>query len=45
MSEEGLGAIEYDIMLLLIVLVCLVAMGTIGENTNSMFQKAASSVK
>ena len=43
-SEDGPTAVEYAIMLSLIVVVCLSAIGTIGANANSMFWKIASSV-
>ena len=44
-SEDGPTAVEYAVMLSLIIIVCLTAIGTIGTNANSAFQKVASSIK
>ena len=44
-SEDGPTAVEYAVMLSLIVVVCLSAIGTIGVNANSVFNKIASSVQ
>ena len=44
-SEDGPTAVEYAVMLSLIVLVCLSAISTIGVNANSAFRKIASSLK
>jgi pilus assembly protein Flp/PilA len=44
-SEDGPTAVEYAVMLSLIVIVCLTAIGTIGTRANSAFQKVASSIK
>ena len=44
-SEDGPTAVEYAVMLSLIVVVCLSAIGTIGINANSAFWKIASSVQ
>ena len=41
-SEDGPTAVEYAVMLALIVIVCLTAIGTIGTNANKTFQKIAS---
>jgi pilus assembly protein Flp/PilA len=43
-SEDGPTAVEYAVMLSLIVIVCLAAISTIGTNANQVFQKIASSV-
>ena len=43
-SEDGPTAVEYAVMLSLIVIVCLSAICTIGVNANSMFQQIASSL-
>jgi pilus assembly protein Flp/PilA len=43
-AEDGPTAVEYAVMLALIIIVCLVAILTIGQQTNSMFLKAASSL-
>lgn len=37
-SEDGPTAVEYAIMLALIVLVCLTAIQAVGTNTNSKFE-------
>ncbi len=44
-SEDGPTAVEYAIMLSLIVVVCLSAISTIGVNANSKFQEIASSLQ
>ena len=44
-SEDGPTAVEYAIMLSLIVIVCLSAISTIGANANSKFRQIASSLK
>lgn len=40
-SEDGPTAVEYAVMLALIVVVCLGAIGTIGTNANSTFNSVA----
>ncbi len=40
-SEDGPTAVEYAIMLALIVIVCLTAISAIGTNANSAFQDIA----
>ncbi|GAB5441968.1 MAG: hypothetical protein Fues2KO_23170 [Fuerstiella sp.] len=37
-SEDGPTAVEYAVMLALIIVVCLAAISTIGEAANSKFQ-------
>jgi len=44
-SEDGPTAVEYAVMLALIVVVCLTAISAIGGKANSTFQKAANSLK
>jgi pilus assembly protein Flp/PilA len=44
-SEDGPTAVEYAVMLSLIVLVCLSAITTIGQKTSSVFSKVANSIK
>jgi pilus assembly protein Flp/PilA len=44
-SEHGPTAVEYVVMLSLIVLVCLAAIRVFGTNTNATFQNIASSTK
>ncbi len=41
-SEDGPTAVEYAIMLALIVVVCLTAIQAIGTNANSAFEDIAS---
>ena len=41
-SEDGPTAVEYAVMLALIVVVCLTAINAIGENANTAFDKVAS---
>ena len=40
-SEDGPTAVEYAVMLALIVIVCLTAIRSIGTNANSTFQSVA----
>ena len=40
-SEDGPTAVEYAVMLALIVVVCLTAINAIGENANTAFDKIA----
>jgi len=43
-SEDGPTAVEYAVMLALIVIVCLAAIGSIGTNANTTFTNAANSL-
>ena len=38
-SEDGPTAVEYAVMLALIIVVCLAAISTIGSSANSKFQE------
>ena len=40
-SEDGPTAVEYAVMLALIIIVCLVAIGNIGTNANQTFSTVA----
>lgn len=40
-SEDGPTAVEYAVMLALIVIVCLTAISTIGTNANATFNTVA----
>ncbi len=40
-SEDGPTAVEYAVMLALIVIVCLTAISAIGTNANIKFQEVA----
>lgn len=43
-SEDGPTAVEYAVMLALIVIVCLTAIQAIGTNANSTFNAIANSL-
>jgi pilus assembly protein Flp/PilA len=43
-SEDGPTAVEYAVMLALIVVVCLVSIQAIGTNANLTFDKVATAV-
>ncbi len=43
-SEDGPTAVEYAVMLALIVIVCLAAIGSIGTNANTTFSNVAASL-
>ncbi|HEX4149925.1 MAG TPA: Flp family type IVb pilin [Pirellulales bacterium] len=43
-SEDGPTAVEYAVMLALIVIVCLTAIQSIGTNANATFTKVAGSL-
>jgi pilus assembly protein Flp/PilA len=40
-SEDGPTAVEYAVMLALIVIVCLTAIRSIGDNANTTFENVA----
>ena len=40
-SEDGPTAVEYAVLLSLIIVVCLAAIGVLGTNANSKFSAAA----
>ena len=44
-SEDGPTAVEYAIMLALIVIVCLTAITNIGSNANDTFERIASEIE
>jgi pilus assembly protein Flp/PilA len=44
-SEDGPTAVEYAVMLALIVIVCLTAIQSIGSNANTQFQRVATSLQ
>ena len=43
-SEDGPTAVEYAVMLSLIIVVCLAAVTTIGSKASSVFSKVANSI-
>ena len=44
-SEDGPTAVEYAVMLALIVVVCIAAITTLGSNANSTFSFVGSSIQ
>jgi pilus assembly protein Flp/PilA len=44
-KEDGPTAVEYAIMLALIIVVCLTAIGTLGSQANITFSAAANKMK
>jgi len=44
-SEDGPTAVEYAVMLALIVIVCLTAISSIGDNANTTFEGIADEIK
>ncbi len=43
-SDDGPAAVEYAVMLLLIVVACLVAINSVGTNTKTSFINSANSI-
>lgn len=43
-DEEGATAVEYAVMVALIIVVCIVAIGYIGSGANTAFQTVANSL-
>jgi pilus assembly protein Flp/PilA len=43
-NEDGPTAVEYAVMLALIIVVCIAAIGTLGTNTNKSFARSGSAV-
>jgi pilus assembly protein Flp/PilA len=43
-SEEGPTAVEYAVMLALIVIVCLAAIRSVGTNASTTFTRTANSI-
>ncbi len=43
-SEDGPTAVEYAVMLALIIIVCLTAINSIGTNANQTFTDVAASI-
>jgi pilus assembly protein Flp/PilA len=43
-SEDGPTAVEYAVMLALIIIVCLVAINSLGTNANTTFTNVANSI-
>jgi pilus assembly protein Flp/PilA len=43
-AEDGPTAVEYAVMLALIIVVCIAAISSVGQNANSTFSKVGSSL-
>jgi len=43
-SEDGPTAVEYAVMLALIIVVCLAAITTLGENANTTFEGVGNAI-
>jgi pilus assembly protein Flp/PilA len=43
-NEDGPTAVEYAVMLALIIVVCITAINVLGTNTNKSFRRAGSAV-
>jgi pilus assembly protein Flp/PilA len=43
-AEDGPTAVEYAVMLALIIVVCITAITTLGSNTNSTFNSASNAL-
>lgn len=43
-SEDGPTAVEYAVMLALIIVVCLIAIATLGSNAKTTFTNVANSI-
>ena len=44
-KEDGPTAVEYAVMLMLIVVVCIAAISTLGKNANAAFSYVGSSIQ
>ena len=44
-TEDGPSAVEYAVMLALIIVVCLTAVGTLGSNANNSFRSTGARLK
>ena len=43
-SEDGPTAVEYAVMLALIIVVCIAAIATLGSNANNTFTRSGSAI-
>jgi len=43
-AEDGPTAVEYAVMLALIIVVCIVAITTLGTNANATFEKVGTTI-
>ena len=44
-NEDGPTAVEYAVMLALIIVVCITTIGTVGSSANNQFSNVASALK
>lgn len=44
-NEDGPTAVEYAVMLALVIVVCLTAIGTLGKQTNTTFSVTANKLQ
>jgi len=44
-NEDGPTAVEYAVMLALIIVVCIAAISVLGSNANNTFNKAATTLQ
>ena len=44
LAEDGPTAVEYAVMLALIIVVCLIAIGLLGQNAKTTFNNVANSI-
>jgi len=44
-DESGPTAVEYAVMLALIVIVCIASIGLVGTNTNSLFETSGKEIQ
>ena len=44
-EEEGATAVEYAVMIVLIIVVCLAVITTLGENVQTAFSKVANTLE
>lgn len=44
-DESGPTAVEYAIMLALIVIVCIASIGLVGQNANQLFQSSGAEIE
>ena len=44
-DEEGATAVEYAVMIVLIIVVCLIAIGVLGREANKGFEKVGSALQ
>jgi pilus assembly protein Flp/PilA len=45
LDESGPTAVEYAIMLALIIIVCIASIGLVGQNTNQLFETSGTEIQ